>query len=458
MRQHLDLFSGAGMVVRLTFDETGIRPKLGAKPIAITPVGEVVAMGAAPVVSGNPVFSFRSCGVLRVNADANALCRPDEPLPDQGGDAAEEGAEKPTAQPAAGQDISAGSVSDVFRRVTPMVRDWTVDTDGLPESCRVPQGCLTPKGRFVSLRGIRLTRHMFTGHGTGYAMSDGIDLATAFNSRSPEDKHNALVHVATDGSKVPGNLDDNYLADTGIDCSGLVQIAWGGGGRLSTGSLQGLSGVSYVCPKRLPDASWLRPGDAIGLNVTGSLHHVVLYAGRMRFDGASDGWLILDSASACDGVCWSVYDPSFFSGWGMYRTGRAIAPTSAVPKRRRGRHASRTTPEPGRGSSPTPTRGARNVPRQPRQRSTARRADEDAIRDRPRRLCRHRLAAEWASRVMSETCSLTTRCRGRFGRPPTSLWPAVPPAPPSPAWPTARPRPACVRRRRPSRLRRACLR
>jgi hypothetical protein len=39
----------------------------------------------------------------------------------------------------------------------------------------------------------------------------------------------------------------------------------------------------------------------------------------LKFDGANTSWLVLESSSSCDGVCWSVYDPSFFNGWGIYR-------------------------------------------------------------------------------------------------------------------------------------------
>jgi hypothetical protein len=139
----------------------------------------------------------------------------------------------------------------------------------------------------------------------------------------------------------PGNLRDGLEGDLGIDCSGLVQIAWGGGAgrRLDTRSLQALSSP-LACSSRLPGPEWMRPGDAIGLRVDSPVHlanHMVLFAGSMQLDGASDTWLTLESSSGCDGVCWTVYDPSWFDGWGIYRanargcvTGTAAA-ASPIP-------------------------------------------------------------------------------------------------------------------------------
>lgn len=134
---------------------------------------------------------------------------------------------------------------------------------------------------------------------------------------------------------------DGFGGDVGLDCSGLVQVAWGAWrrpahavngstrlvrDRLSTAAIQNFSD-GLLCQARLPSADWLMPGDAINLNVEHTTNHVMLYAATIQVDGASDAWLMLESASGCDGVCWSVYDPSFFNGWGLYRAvGRADAP------------------------------------------------------------------------------------------------------------------------------------
>jgi hypothetical protein len=100
-----------------------------------------------------------------------------------------------------------------------------------------------------------------------------------------------------------------------------VRIAWNGrprdsADRWDTAAIQNRSG-SKVCPARLRGPPELLSGDAIGIRVKGGGEHVVLYGAMVKFDGAREFWLVLESSSSCDGVCWSVYDPSFFNGWAL---------------------------------------------------------------------------------------------------------------------------------------------
>jgi hypothetical protein len=85
--------------------------------------------------------------------------------------------------------------------------------------------------------------------------------------------------------------------------------------------------IPYRCPARVPDVTALRPGDAIALSVQSDISHVTIFRSQVELDGANAVWLVLESSSSCDGVCWTFYDPGFFNGWGLYRAaGRSDAP------------------------------------------------------------------------------------------------------------------------------------
>lgn len=236
---------------------------------------------------------------------------------------------KPANQDSVAPPGARNTADAIFDRVAnATARTWSVDTSDLPRERRAASGCVVDDqdAKFVPVRGIRLTRGNYTQIGVPYAQAslhafDRFMQKTANAANAKAEFTTTLANVQSKVGNVPGNLDDNFEGDIGIDCSALIQLAWDGRaaeGRLATETLQS-GAVSYRCANRLPHADFLRGGDAIGINVDPGPHHVVMYAEPLVFDGANVSWLVLESASACDGVCWSVYDPSFFNGWGIYR-------------------------------------------------------------------------------------------------------------------------------------------
>lgn len=329
----------------LTFNDRFVRSKIGLRPVTVLPDGEVLAMGKY-ISEDASAFRIISCGVLGETAFAQGdLCVADE--------GAVEAISTPDLKavdvPVTEDDGIAGSsgpktgltARTIFENVRPLIDfRMTVDASRMPDECRDPGGCFTgqtdsngKKLNFVPIRGIRLTRGFFERSGVPYAQAnlpadlDGI-MSSTFEQRSQ-----TLADVMTARSGIPGNLMDHFEHDAGIDCSGLVQVAFGARSRrphrepssnelvddrLSTASIQNFED-GLLCTSRLPNFGYLRPGDAINLNVAHTTNHVMLYAATIRVDKANDTWLMLESASGCDGVCWSLYDPSFFNGWGLYR-------------------------------------------------------------------------------------------------------------------------------------------
>jgi hypothetical protein len=308
----------------LLFDESFARSKLGQRPLAVMPTGELLAIG---LLGRDRVFSVRSCGFVNAGTALSELCRPvegsvqarsDPNAARLAGGSANTGREIREAQHAA------ENTNRIFARLAPYAtRPWSVDAGGLPEACRLPEGCAVGDGsKFVPIRGIRLSRGMFSRTGAPYAQTPDLRDVVKFLQTSDQSFSAALRRVTNGEGGQPGNLDDDYDGDIGIDCSALIQIAWNGpqaGYRLSTSALQTQKKISYRCDHRVGHVSAMKSGDAIGLNVKPGTNHAVLYAAELKFDGANTSWLVLESSSSCDGVCWSVYDPSFFNGWGIYR-------------------------------------------------------------------------------------------------------------------------------------------
>lgn len=340
VRQSILAYRNTSIKSELMFDETLLRSKLGFKPIAVMPSGEILAMGMV-----DDVFRIQSCGLLHENfahAKGSFACvrsgivNASREIPDTSpitSDNDKRGIEENNDI----RNLRQLTTHRVFNNIEKIATtQWSVDTQSLPEECRSISGCIRPGGRYVPLRGVRLTRGVYKKEGLPYAMTDHPNLdvvrllnSISFNSGNLTDAFSTVSKVPTD---IPGNLDDDFTNDIGIDCSALLQFAWGAGGsqnRTSTGDIQRRP-PGYICKNRVPAIEFLRAGDAISINIsatsetaTGLIHkganHVVLYASTVKFDNANDSWLVQESSSSCDGVCWSVFDPSFFNGWGLYR-------------------------------------------------------------------------------------------------------------------------------------------
>jgi cell wall-associated NlpC family hydrolase len=323
VRQRYLVFAGRGLYAQFAFDETRVRGKLGQRPVAIMPGGEVLVMG----LTGDDRFALTSCGSLSA---PQSLCRPDA------ADLAE-----PTSSPLAAPAASATGLdaSTIFARLAPVANlHWQADASALPPDCRAAEGCVVrgQAARFVPLTGLRLSRGLYRRTGMAYAQAaDGLAAADRFSRAAADGAFTpALRHAREGRGALPGNLADGFTGDLGIDCSALIQLAWAGeDGRARLTTLRLQSGpIAYGCPSRLPGAGYLRAGDAIALNITGVLEHAVIFAEPVITDGGSEAWLVLEAASGCGGVCWSLYDPAFFNGWGLYRAaGRRDRPCPAAP-------------------------------------------------------------------------------------------------------------------------------
>jgi hypothetical protein len=339
LNQRLLLFGtdGSKPFREIAFDDTHFRAKIGQKPLAVMPSGEVLAMGRDLTrvnANGELEMNFRiqSCGFVSVEGAAAALCA-------NAGDIVRSRQDADSTPPPSrrtGQDDSAAPVaspkkletaSSIFARARKLADfPWDVDASVLPEECRRTDGCEVDgqTAKFVPLKGIRLTRGPYAQIGLPYAQTDDFrDFDRFYDAVRNKSFTDALRNVRKRQDLVPGNLNDPFAGDVGIDCSAFLQIAWNGRvaksfTRIDTGSIQN-GPVNFRCPDRLPEPAYLRSGDAIGIHVKPGADHVVLYAANVPFDGASEFWLVLESTSACDGICWSVYDPSFFNGWGLYR-------------------------------------------------------------------------------------------------------------------------------------------
>uniref|UniRef100_B0T6I0 Uncharacterized protein n=1 Tax=Caulobacter sp. (strain K31) TaxID=366602 RepID=B0T6I0_CAUSK len=332
LRQSILTYLDGQVVASRRFDETLLRSKLGQKPIAVTPVGELLVMGLIADGQGKKMFAIVSCGQIDkpVRPGDLSACRDGEAyttrnISDETPVAGPPAFTQPAGVPAGETQLkNARALFDLTEDVRTVT--WRADASKLRVDCRSATGCPVQGETYVAIRGLRLTRGPYEQTGMAYAQTedpratlDGflqVSRAGGWDAR--------LSNLDAAGVKTPGNLKDGFGPDLGIDCSALVQLAWGAiasSARLSTEGLQ-KAPPGYVCPDRLPNADWLKSGDAIGINTANGPHHVVLLGAAFMLDGASSGWLVLESASGCDGVCWSVYDPSFFNGWGLYRASK----------------------------------------------------------------------------------------------------------------------------------------
>ncbi|CAN5411400.1 hypothetical protein BH10PSE14_BH10PSE14_02660 [soil metagenome] len=325
VRQSLLVVAHGRAVRRVVLDGRTHSGKIVARPFAVLPSGEIVKLGDRPGPRGAAVFDLFSCGNIAGGAISPA-CLP-APVPRWPAHAA------PHPQPR-DPSLSPLSARAIFAVATPL-RDirWSVDTRALPAACRSAAGCAVPgqTARFVALRGIRLTRGVYTGRGIPYAQTSDFAALGRFRGASPAALSRALGAVQRGGRGWPGNLADGLVGDLGIDCSALVQIAWG---RAQAPTRWTVATIRQrqdhaLCSQPLPSAGWLRAGDAIA--TAPGTNHIMLFAERLRI-GGNDAWLMFEASSACDGVCWTIFDPSVFDGWSLYRAaGRGDAPCPGLP-------------------------------------------------------------------------------------------------------------------------------
>lgn len=338
IRQNLVIFArrSGDVVRRVAIVGAQWSGKPAIRAVAVLPTGEILALGRR-FGRRRPDFALFSCGtVMAGNSKGGGACDRSQGLPPEPVSSVSSGPIPPRAD-SSGHPFNARSI---FAAVRPLAEyRWSVDTRALAESCRVVAGCPVRDQslNFVPLRGIRLTRGTYRQTGLPYAQTESLADVDRFLGSAAPGLSAALAHVTQGKRGWPGNLADGLRGDLGIDCSALVQIAWGrrqAPTRWSTATITNFADGA-LCTRPLPSPDWLRPGDAIGLR-TGEANHVMLFAEPLWIDGANIAWLTLESSSSCDGVCWSLYDPSIFDGWSLYRAaGRSDVP---CPRRLSARH------------------------------------------------------------------------------------------------------------------------
>jgi hypothetical protein len=329
VRQSLLVAAHGRAVRRIVLDGRTHSGKIVARPFAVLPSGEIIKLGDRPGPRGAAGFDLFGCGNIAGGAISPAC------LPVQVPRWPALAAPRPASHEPVRTPLLARSI---FAAATPL-RDarWSVDTSALPAACRSAAGCAVPgqTARFVALRGIRLTRGVYAGRGIPYAQTGDFAALGRFRSASSADLSRALGAVQRGGRGWPGNLADGLVGDLGIDCSALVQIAWG---RAQAPTRWTVATIRQrqdhaLCSRPLPSPAWLRAGDAIA--TAAGANHIMLFAERLRI-GGNDAWLMLEASSACDGVCWTIFDPSVFDGWSLYRAaGRGDAACPGLPLLRR---------------------------------------------------------------------------------------------------------------------------
>jgi hypothetical protein len=132
-----------------------------------------------------------------------------------------------------------------------------------------------------------------------------------------------------------GNTLDGEIKVFGIDCSAFLSKLWGFGDAISTKSFRNranndqdsqITRIGAIDQAHIGDAFVIRIEDAGGKAL---LNHIVLYQDDGRSSGPTDSShaiLVVESSSSCGGVCWSLYDESFFHGWGIIRHEKHDAP------------------------------------------------------------------------------------------------------------------------------------
>jgi hypothetical protein len=213
LRQSLLTYTGGQVVGTRRFDETLIRSKIGRRPMAVLPTGEVIAMGSVSSGEGK-VFALLSCGSL-IELKGGKKARVLPCLEDTGAasrnivDQVAVPQPQPSSEPAAGPERATGDDKTIFDRTLPVRRAaWSVDTTNLPERCRVPGGCFVgPADRqtkYVAIRGMRLTRGVYEQSTVAYAQTDHPDVdVPAFIAKTRADWDASLRAIDDPASRTP---------------------------------------------------------------------------------------------------------------------------------------------------------------------------------------------------------------------------------------------------------------
>jgi hypothetical protein len=297
-----------------------LKSKMGYQVVSVLPTGEILMIGKN---FDSEKFQIIGCGFVGDGKEAPSVCSPNntDPFIETTFDSEAEQANQSLIVP-----IGSSINSKLIFSHTKNARDghWAFDAGKIPNECRSAKGCYVvgEESNYIPPAGQRLTKGKYEKFGLPYSQGSRKTTGEFFNTEEDE-FNNSVSNIMNDGEAIaPGNLDDHFPNDAGIDCSSLAGLALLNREQsLRTDGIQ--AGGQALCPSRLAFEE-IKPGDLINIMLLSDrgkklVNHVVIFAQFIRMNGANLYYQVLESSSSCDGVCWSFYDSYFFSGWGIYR-------------------------------------------------------------------------------------------------------------------------------------------
>jgi hypothetical protein len=310
------------------------RVKMGHRNVAISNTGEVLVMGTFD----KEQFRVHACQFKA--KDTRCDIKDDEPDPVVVTQPVSAGPPKqappsPVSQSASLLWLQAFNYSE---------QSYIVDTGNLPDDCSRLRGadttapCVVKGGHpWAPLAELRLAKGSATRKGVPYAQNSGGDARPLFTTsdrigtpiRKPLHDPNASPPFVFGDIENDGKTrSSKNIVVFGIDCSAFLSQLWGFREAFDTGDFRDhantgtdpqIKRIGAINEAYIGDAFVIRIEHPVKGKDVPLLNHIVLYQDD-RDSGPTDSSravFVVESSSACGGVCWSFYDESFFHGWGI---------------------------------------------------------------------------------------------------------------------------------------------
>ena len=303
------------------------RVKSGQKFVAVSSVGEVLVIGTADHDS----FYVHACR-FQDGAGAASVCH----LESHPADAA---TGPPVALPPGAHALTAVSRGDLWTRVWwYALQTYQIDAGAIPAPCRRVAPCRIGGAALAwsPISELRLASGVVRRIGVPYAQSQSLDgrpapgRAIAFPTTGVIPAYalrRGAPWVVSDIENTGVRDNPAQVAVLGVDCSAFVSFLWGRGHALGTREF--IDEANHGALARVSSMAKARMGDAFVINLAATINHIAVFR-EERPAGPLDSSrviLVAESSSGCGGVCWSVYDESFFDGWAIVRN----APGAPTP-------------------------------------------------------------------------------------------------------------------------------
>lgn len=304
------------------------RVKSGQRAVAVTSTGEVLVLGAGDHATGFQIHlckfisTVQSKGLCTLEAapkDASAT-----PSPEAGG---EPGQDQVQAKAVSKKDLW----SDAAWYAT---RTYRIDASVRPDGCArwEERRCFVNGKAWQPISELRYANGVsadgiYEKVGVPYAQSQVGKLRPVPGNDMKQSLPNPIPLLQTNGSKhvIVSDIDNTDIVSDpnfdplGIDCSALVSALWRRKPPQITTSF--IIEANDHKGRRVAEFGKLKMGDALAINLADHLNHIVLFRERRKASSVdtSRAVLVFESSSSCGGVCWSLYDESFFHGWALIR-------------------------------------------------------------------------------------------------------------------------------------------